>query len=48
MDDKLFTWLQRALHVAMVFASAYIVANPKWVWAIPALQALGQGMPQPK
>ena len=42
------TWSQRLLHVLLVVGSAYIAANPKMAWAIPALQALGQAMPQPK
>lgn len=42
------TWSQRLLHVVLVFASAYVAANPKMAWVIPALQALGQGIPQPK
>ena len=42
------TWAQRLLHVAMVFLSAYVAANPKQAWMIPALQALGQGIPQPR
>lgn len=41
-------WAQRALHVALVFGSAYVAANPKYAWMIPALQALGQGIPQPR
>ena len=42
------TWAARVLHVVLVFGSAYVAANPKYVWVIPALQALGQGIPQPK
>jgi len=41
-------WAQRVLHVALVFGSAYIAANPEYSWAIVALQALGQGIPQPR
>ena len=42
------TWLQRGLHVAMIFGSAYVAANPEYAWVVPALQALGQGIPQPR
>lgn len=48
MTDTQMLWLQRALHVVLVVGSAYIASNPKYVWAIPALQALGQGIPQPR
>ena len=42
------TWFQRGLHVAMIFGSAYVAANPEYAWVVPAFQALGQGIPQPR
>lgn len=41
-------WMQRALHIVLVFGSAYVVANPKMVWMVPPLQALGQGLQPPR
>ena len=46
--ETIHTWMQRGLHVALVFAAAYVAVNPEWAWAAVALQALGQGLPQPR
>ena len=48
MHEQMMTWTQRALHVGLVLVSAYIAANPEYAWALPALQAIGQGIPQPR
>ena len=48
MKEKLPIYAQRVLHVVLVFGSAYVAANPEYAWVVPALQALGQGIPQPK
>jgi hypothetical protein len=41
-------WIQRAVHTALIFAAAYSAYNPKWAWAVPAFQAIGQCMAPPK
>lgn len=46
MDTQ--TWAQRLLHVTLVFGAAFVAANPKYAWIIPAFQALGQAIPQPR
>ena len=48
MSDSQMTWVQRLFHVALLAGSAYIAANPKYAWAIPLIQGVGQALPQPK
>jgi len=48
MLSIVYPWVERGLHVVLIFASAYAAANPKYAWVMVALQALGQGIPQPR
>ncbi|HEX7787425.1 MAG TPA: hypothetical protein VF653_14495 [Methylomirabilota bacterium] len=34
-------------HAGLLVGSAYLAQNPKYIWAVPALQALGQVSPSP-
>jgi len=34
-------------HAGLLVGSAYLTQNPKYLWAVPALQALGQVSPSP-
>lgn len=47
-QEKLYAWGERGVHAGMVLAAAYVAVNPKYAWVVPALQALGQSMPQPR
>ncbi len=40
--------ISRVWHVALLAGSAYVMAHPEYVWAIPLLQSLGQVSTSPK
>ena len=53
MDEKICGFLNskvasRLLHLALVAGASYLAVNPKYAWAIPVLQAIGQASEPPK
>jgi hypothetical protein len=38
----------RVWHLALMAGSVYLATNPKYAWAIPLIQALGQSSDSPK
>lgn len=40
-------WIANFSQAALIIGSAYVATNPKWVWLVPAMQAIGGFTPPP-